>query len=180
MRMSPALASVRPAMMRSRVDLPQPDGPTKTTNSPSATSRSTFRITSWEPKAFEIYFRTRLAMGDHLLAKRVLLASEGGDEEGGEGAADGRIAILIPRLLMKEVHGPEQAPVMDDRKVEHRGEAQARNQLMVEEGPLYVGGSAPDIGLPAADHPLAPAGRLHRLAARDPAGGRGRPIDARP
>src|SRR5690606_19034239 len=37
---SPALTSSRPAIMRSRVDLPQPEGPTKTTNSPSETSRS--------------------------------------------------------------------------------------------------------------------------------------------
>jgi hypothetical protein len=34
--MSPALASSRPAMRRSSVDLPHPDGPTKTTNSPSS------------------------------------------------------------------------------------------------------------------------------------------------
>src|SRR5690606_16082309 len=37
---SPAETSSSPAIMRNRVDLPQPDGPTKTTNSPSATSRS--------------------------------------------------------------------------------------------------------------------------------------------
>ncbi len=34
-RISPALGFSRPAMMRSSVDFPQPDGPTKTTNSPS-------------------------------------------------------------------------------------------------------------------------------------------------
>ncbi len=37
----PELTSSRPATMRSRVDLPQPEGPTSTTNSPSAMSRST-------------------------------------------------------------------------------------------------------------------------------------------
>src|SRR4051812_920727 len=36
----PSVMSSRPAMMRSRVDLPQPEGPTKTTNSPSTMSRS--------------------------------------------------------------------------------------------------------------------------------------------
>ena len=35
-----ALSSSRPAIMRSSVDLPQPDGPTRTRNSPSAISRS--------------------------------------------------------------------------------------------------------------------------------------------
>jgi hypothetical protein len=39
-RRSPALIFSSPAIMRSNVDLPQPDGPTKTTNSRSSTSRS--------------------------------------------------------------------------------------------------------------------------------------------
>src|SRR5215831_13059357 len=37
----PLVTSSRPAIRRSKVDLPQPDGPTKTTNSPSSISRST-------------------------------------------------------------------------------------------------------------------------------------------
>jgi hypothetical protein len=36
---SPLVIGSRPAMMRSNVDLPQPDGPTNTTNSWSAISR---------------------------------------------------------------------------------------------------------------------------------------------
>ena len=39
MAISPPLMSSSPAIILSSVDLPQPDGPTKTTNSPSATSR---------------------------------------------------------------------------------------------------------------------------------------------
>ncbi len=34
-RISPAVMFSRPAIMRSRVDFPQPDGPTRITNSPS-------------------------------------------------------------------------------------------------------------------------------------------------
>ncbi|MNU10357.1 hypothetical protein D3C72_2574610 [compost metagenome] len=34
MAMVPEVTSSRPAMMRSSVDFPQPEGPTKTTNSP--------------------------------------------------------------------------------------------------------------------------------------------------
>ena len=49
---SPDVASSSPAMMRSSVDLPQPDGPTKTTNSPSFTSRSMPFSTSTLPKDF--------------------------------------------------------------------------------------------------------------------------------
>src|SRR5579875_3094605 len=39
-RTCPALGGVRPASSRSRVVLPQPDGPTIVSNSPSATERS--------------------------------------------------------------------------------------------------------------------------------------------
>src|SRR5436305_10679821 len=36
----PAVGSLSPAMMRSAVDFPQPDGPTTDTNSPGCTSKS--------------------------------------------------------------------------------------------------------------------------------------------
>ena len=43
----PAVMVSRPEMQRSSVDLPQPDGPTKTTNSPDLMSRFTsFRIST--------------------------------------------------------------------------------------------------------------------------------------
>ena len=51
----PELASSRPAMMRSSVDFPQPDGPTKTTNSPSVTSRSMPFSTSTLPKDLRMF-----------------------------------------------------------------------------------------------------------------------------
>src|SRR5580658_236092 len=37
---TPSVGSLRPAMMRNAVDLPQPDGPSKATNSPGRISRS--------------------------------------------------------------------------------------------------------------------------------------------
>src|SRR5437868_847261 len=46
---SPAVMSSSPAIMRNSVLLPQPDGPTKTTNSWSATSRSTPCTTATSP-----------------------------------------------------------------------------------------------------------------------------------
>ena len=48
MRSSPLEMSSSPATIRRAVDLPQPDGPTRTRNSPSATSidRS---WTAWKP-----------------------------------------------------------------------------------------------------------------------------------
>src|SRR5882724_11942122 len=45
----PALTVSSPATMRNRVDLPQPDGPTTTTNSPSATAQLTPCTTSRVP-----------------------------------------------------------------------------------------------------------------------------------
>ena len=41
MRISPEVTSSRPAIIRSRVDFPQPDGPTRMTNSPSPISSVT-------------------------------------------------------------------------------------------------------------------------------------------
>src|SRR3954465_1800197 len=49
---SPRLISSRPAIMRSSVDLPQPEGPTRTTNSPSGISTETPCSTCTEPKYF--------------------------------------------------------------------------------------------------------------------------------
>ncbi len=51
-RMRPPLTSSSPAMRRSSVVLPQPDGPTKTTNEPSAISRSAPLMMSCAPKDF--------------------------------------------------------------------------------------------------------------------------------
>ena len=52
MRISPEVMFSSPAIIRSRVDLPQPDGPTRTTNSPSSITTSTPWMTSMAPNAF--------------------------------------------------------------------------------------------------------------------------------
>src|ERR1700754_3355068 len=49
---SPPVISSRPASMRSRVDLPQPEGPTRTVNSPSAMSKPMPWMIRVEPKLF--------------------------------------------------------------------------------------------------------------------------------
>src|SRR5512137_2597426 len=49
---SPELMRSSPATIRSSVDLPQPEGPTMTTNSPSSTSMVTPWITLTAPKVF--------------------------------------------------------------------------------------------------------------------------------
>src|SRR5689334_23113469 len=50
-QISPSMISIRPAMAFRRVDLPQPDGPRRTTNSPRPTSRSSFSITLTAPNS---------------------------------------------------------------------------------------------------------------------------------
>ena len=49
---SPALIGSSPAIMRSKVDLPQPEGPSRTTKLPSSILRSMPWITSRSPKLF--------------------------------------------------------------------------------------------------------------------------------
>src|SRR6478672_26414 len=82
---SPSIAMVpeetvsRPQISRSSVDLPQPDGPTNTTNSPSATARSTPWITRVASNSLTSRLRFNVAMsfyarrgdplGDELLQK---------------------------------------------------------------------------------------------------------------
>ena len=49
MRISPSVTDSSPAIMLSRVDLPQPDGPTSTRKSPSSTAMSMRFSTSVPP-----------------------------------------------------------------------------------------------------------------------------------
>src|SRR5579871_4415411 len=58
----PALMVSSPAIMLSVVVLPQPDGPTSTTNEPSAISRLRRGITTCEPKRFSTSTRETLAI----------------------------------------------------------------------------------------------------------------------
>src|SRR5450759_5046536 len=75
--MSPAVTLSRPAIMRSRVDLPQPDGPTRVTNSLSATSRSILGITSTVPNALRaLRIDTEAMMRPIPLADRVGAAAQ--------------------------------------------------------------------------------------------------------
>src|SRR3954454_15378957 len=53
-RSSPDVISSRPATMRSAVDFPQPDGPTRTRNSPSSTTRLKSLTASWPVAAYTL------------------------------------------------------------------------------------------------------------------------------
>ena len=66
---SPDVMSSSPAIMRSKVLLPQPEGPTKTTNSRSAISRSTPCTTSTSPNDFFTLRRLRPATSSFPLGR---------------------------------------------------------------------------------------------------------------
>src|SRR5215470_11511974 len=77
---SPSVMSSRPAIMRSVVDLPQPDGPTRTTNSWSAISRSMPRTASTSSKRLTILRNLTSAMVSSLGTSTLRCASrEAGD-----------------------------------------------------------------------------------------------------
>ena len=67
---SPRVISSSPAIIRSSVDLPQPDGPTSTQNSPSAIAMSTPRITCVPPKYFSTAAIVTAAMPRFLRSPR--------------------------------------------------------------------------------------------------------------
>src|SRR5688500_4226312 len=56
MTIAPALVSSSPAISLSKVDLPHPDGPTKTTNSPASVVRSISGMMTVAPKDFDTFF----------------------------------------------------------------------------------------------------------------------------
>src|SRR3954452_24341609 len=65
--MSPEVMSSRPTIMRSSVDLPQPDGPTRIMNSPSATSMLTsFTAGKPSPYFLTMFFMSMAAIGSPL------------------------------------------------------------------------------------------------------------------
>ena len=59
----PPVISSRPASIRRSVDLPQPDGPTSTTNSPSLMSKLIPCRTLVVPKDFSMFWNATVAIG---------------------------------------------------------------------------------------------------------------------
>src|SRR6185312_4914554 len=102
-KMSPPVMSSRPAIMRSVVDLPQPDGPTRTTNSWSAMSRSMPRTASTSSYFLITLRRFTSAMnststlcGTGGQAGNVVVHQEGVDDQRRRGAEQGAGHDLSP------------------------------------------------------------------------------------
>src|SRR6202007_2593870 len=77
MRISPEVMCSRPASMRSSVDLPQPEGPTSTTNSPSAMSKLMPWMILNLPKDFSMPRKETVAM--RWVLERSALHGAGGE-----------------------------------------------------------------------------------------------------
>src|SRR5258708_16210831 len=69
-RTLPRSAASRPATIRSKVVLPQPDGPSSETNSPAATPRSTPPSTVAAPNDFSARLTSRKAIGSRTVSSR--------------------------------------------------------------------------------------------------------------
>src|SRR6187551_1772300 len=87
-RISPPVGSSSPVIIRSSVDLPQPDGPTMTKSSPSSTTSSMSR-TAQSPPGYRL-FRCRSSSVD-------IVALAGSDPRQ-------RLAVLELRLQIVGVH----------------------------------------------------------------------------
>src|SRR5437868_6527932 len=90
---SPEVRASSPAIIRSVVVLPQPDGPSRQTTSPAATLRSTSRTARKLPKRFVIRLSSivdmtvpRLALdgAEGHAAQQMVLQCEGDDDHGNE------------------------------------------------------------------------------------------------
>src|SRR5215204_3132196 len=139
-RISPSEISSRPATIRSAVVFPQPDGPTRTMNSPSCAS-SVSSVTARVPsgKTFATSEKVTsatatgvrsLPLGNRLGQPRAEGAKPEGEHErcreAGEGGADSEVRLA---RLLDDVHPPQRTerrlvqPVVE-RKAEDPGEQQ--------------------------------------------------------
>src|SRR5687768_6351402 len=92
-RTVPTTGGTAPMIVRRRVVLPEPDGPTTPTNSPGATARSTLTRTGSEPYR-HVTRSSRTRSPPASLIRRSLRIDRlvGGDVAGGEGLERGGVA----------------------------------------------------------------------------------------
>src|SRR3984893_15511333 len=145
-QISPSLISSRPAIMRSVVDFPQPDGPTSTTNSRSLMSRLMSLTATTGPYALCTLVRTTSAIAsDPQAAHDVLLSEQGHDQRRNERDDGGRAhEVPLHAELMHELrhhHGQDRGfmrrqnqreqelvPGMEPAQHRERGEAGNRGR----------------------------------------------------
>ena len=111
MRIEPSLTSSSPASIRSEVDLPQPDGPTRTRNSPSPISRSSLSTAGRSEPG-----KSRVALSKVTVAMTMTPFTGRyvpDDPSGGWSSAQAdRDAVTAPRSSMRDVR-PVRRPACD-------------------------------------------------------------------
>src|SRR5690606_2662940 len=113
-RITPEVVSSSPAISRSKVDLPQPEGPTKTTKAPSSISRLTSGMTAWLPKVLLTCSRLIEPMACPLFdgaegesAHQLLLAQPAQYQDGGDGERRGGGELGPEQALRRREAGDE-------------------------------------------------------------------------
>src|SRR5271165_1502628 len=109
-RISPELIDSRPAMVLSRVDLPQPDGPTSTRKPPLSSVRSMPLRISSDPKRLRNASISRKAMASpfhragHKAAHEVATADDIDQQGGGSGDDRGRHVHVVLNDTGRGIH----------------------------------------------------------------------------
>jgi hypothetical protein len=105
MAMAPSLTCSSPAMMRSSVDFPQPDGPTSTRNSPSGMASSMSCSTCTLPKAFATLSISIVAMRTLPIARPSQHSAPG--DERRFGRPDANCQVSVPQDQWPRAPGEE-------------------------------------------------------------------------
>src|SRR5579864_3023855 len=103
---TPPLISSSPASIRSSVDLPQPDGPTSTRNSPSLISNVMPWMTLVAPKFFSTFSNATVAMKGSACMKGVRARASGLDGARGEPAYHVALARVVHHRRRQRIQQP--------------------------------------------------------------------------
>src|SRR6478609_3710841 len=131
MRSSPVEMSSRPATIRRAVDLPHPDGPTMTRNSPSATSieRS---CTAWKPFSYSLFMLSSSTVA--ICAPECVDRASALDGTGGE-TGDQRFLGEQEQREQRDRHhhsaGGHQPPLLDQRVGDEAVQSDGRGGVLL-------------------------------------------------
>src|SRR5688572_1312431 len=132
MRSSPVEMSSRPATMRSAVDLPHPDGPTRTRNSPSSTS-SERSCTAWKPFSYTLLIWSSSTVAICAPSGWAMCRASALDSTGGE-TGDQRLLDDQEQGEQRDRHhhaaGGHQPPFLDQRVGDQRVETNGRGGVV--------------------------------------------------
>src|SRR5580692_6906365 len=126
--MSPEVTSSRPAIMRSVVDLPQPDGPTSTTNSLSGMSRLMLRTTSTLSKRLTTLRNATSAIANLSIPGTLTLGRAGG--QAGDVIVHQERIDHERRRRGNQRAGHQHAPLIDIAADEARHRADSQHLLV--------------------------------------------------